>query len=243
MVRIVAAAIGLIFVSGAQAQDLAQPHFTPQDSWVYHQKIQKGDKVNENDVELSVVRSDSEDLLIGVKAAGSPRPPVESMYKPDWAKFRGVNGVETVTLRPLAFPLALGKTWTVSYVENNPNPQLVREAVDVVYKVAAWEDVTTPAGAFKTLRIEGKGNWIADMLPRIQTNAVVAKQGAAVAQSTQNVVQGAQKITGRIYHVVWYAPEVKRWVKSQDENFNSSGQASSREETELTAFHLGSAAP
>jgi hypothetical protein len=243
MIRITAAAIGLIIVSGARAQDLGQPRFTPQDSWVYHQKIQKGDKVNENDVELSVVRSDSEDLLIGVKAAGSPRPPVESMYKPDWAKFRGVNGVETVTLRPLAFPLALGKTWTVSYVENNPNPQLVREAVDVVYKVAAWEDVTTPAGAFKTLRIEGKGNWIADSVPRTQTNAVAANLGGAVAQSSQNIVQAAQKTTGRIYRVVWYAPEVKRWVKSRDETFNSSGQATDNEETELTAFHLAPATP
>jgi hypothetical protein len=243
MMRIVAAAIGLIFVSGAQAQDLAQPHFTPQDSWVYHQKVQRGDKIDESDVELSVVRSDNEDLLIGVKAAGSPKAPVESMFKPDWARFRGVNGVETVTTRPLSFPLALNKTWTVSYVENNPNPQVAREAIDVVYKVAGWEDVTTPAGAFKTLRIEGKGNWVADTQQRVQTNALVAKQGTAVAQSSQNVVQAAQKTTGRIYRVVWYAPEVKRWVRSRDETFTSAGLASVREETELTAFHLAPAAP
>ena len=244
MIRItVAAAIGFIVVSGAQAQDLGQPHFTAQDSWVYHQKIQKGDRVDESDVELSVVRSDGEDLLTAVKAAGSPRPAVETMFKPDWAKFRGVNGVETVINRPLVFPLALGKTWTVSYVENNPNPQHVREAFDVAYKVAAWEDMTTPAGSFKTLRIEGKGNWVADVQQRVQTNAVVANHGAAVAQSSQNVIQGAQRATGRVYHVVWYAPEVKRWVKSRDETFDSSGQASEREESELTAFHLAPATP
>jgi hypothetical protein len=213
MIRITAAAIGLVLVSGAQAEDLAQPRFTPGDSWVYHQKIQKGDRVIESDAELSVVRSDSEDLLVGVKAAGSPKPAVEVMFKPDWAKFRGVNGAETVVGRPLAFPLALGKTWTVSYVENNPNPQHIREAFDVAYKVAGWEDVTTPAGTFKTLRVEGKGNWVADVQQRIQTNAVVAKLGAGVAQSSQNIVQGGQRATGRVYHVVWYAPEVKRWVK------------------------------
>lgn len=243
MIRILAAAIGLSIVSSAQAQDLGQPRFTPQDTWAYHQKVQKGDKVVESDVELSVIRSDSEDLLINIKPVGSPRPPIESMYKPDWAKFRGVNGVETVTSRPLAFPLALGKTWTVSYAENNPNPQHVREAVDILYKVAGWEDVTTSAGVFKTLRIEGKGNWVADIQQRIQTNAVVAKEGAAVAQSSQNVVQGARKATGRIYRVVWYAPEVKRWVKSQDETFSSSGLASEHEESELTAFHLAPATP
>jgi hypothetical protein len=243
MIRIMAAAVGFVVVSGAQAQELGQPHFTPQDSWIYHQKMQKGDRVVESDAELSVVRSDGEDLLAAVKPVGSPRPAVESMFKPDWAKFRGVNGVETVTNRPLAFPLALGKTWTVSYIENNPNPQHVREAFDIVYKVAGWEDVATPAGTFKTLRVEGKGTWIADIQQRIQTNAVVAKQGEAVAQSSQNVVQGAQRATGRVYHVVWYAPEVKRWVKSRDETFDSSGQASEREESELTAFHLAPATP
>jgi hypothetical protein len=243
MIRFTAAAFGLVIVGGAHAEELGQPHFAPQDSWVYHQQIQHGDRIDESDVELSVLRSDAEDLLVAVKPAGSPRAAVETMFKPDWSKFRGVNGVETVTLRPLSFPLALGKSWTLSYVENNPNPQHVRETVDVVYKVSGWEDVTTPAGAFKTLRIEGKWSWIADIQQRVQTNALVAQRNGALAQSSQNVVQGAQRSTGRVYHVVWYAPEVKRWVKSRDETFNSSGVASEREETELTAFHLAPATP
>jgi hypothetical protein len=238
MFRIFLAAVSMSFIAGAEAQDLKLPKFTSEDSWIYHQASQKGDKTEANDVEISVVRSDDQDLLVSAKTVGSTRSPVEIMFKPDWAKFRSVNGVETVVSRPLAFPLALGKTWNVNYEENNPNPRHVREEFDVSYRVVGWEDVTTPAGAFKALKIEGKGNWVADSPARVQTNSVVAKQGAAVAQSSQNVVQGPQRATGRIYHVVWYAPEVKRWVKSRDETLASTGQVSESEEAELSAFHL-----
>jgi hypothetical protein len=243
MFRMLLAAVGVLSVTSAQAQDLKLPTFSPEDSWIYHQTIQKGDKVEANNAEISVVRSDDQDLLVSVKAVGSTRPPVEVMFKPDWAKFRSVNGVETVVSRPLAFPLTLGKSWNVNYTENNPNPRHVREEIDITYKVVGWEDVTTPAGAFKALKIEGKGNWVADSPARVQTNSVLAKQGVAVAQSSQNVVQGPQRTTGRIYRVVWYVPEVKRWVKSRDETLAASGQVSDSEESELATFHLPPAAP
>jgi hypothetical protein len=243
MFRILFAAISGSLVTGAAAQDLKLPKFAPEDSWVYHQAIQKGDKTEANDTEVSVVRSDDQDLLVRIKAVGSTRPPVEMMFKPDWAKFRSVNGVETIVNRPLAFPLALGKSWIVNYEENNPDPRFVRQEIEITYKVVGWEDLTTPAGAFKALKIEGKGNWVADSPARVQTNSVLAKQGVAVAQSTQNVVQGPRRATGRMYHVVWYVPEVKRWVKSRDETLSSSGQVSDSEEAELTAFHVAPASP
>jgi hypothetical protein len=241
MLRIPLAAISVLFITGAEAQNLNLPKFVAEDSWVYHETGQKGDSTEANDSELSVVRSDDQDLLVSIKVVGSVRPPVEMMFKPDWARFRGVNGVETVVSRPLAFPLALGKSWNVNYVENNPNPRHLRETFDIAYKAIGWEDVTTPAGAFKALKIEGKGNWVADTAPRVQTNSVVAQQGATVGRSSQNVIQGPQRATGRIYQVVWYVPEVKRWVKSRDETLSSTGQVSESSEAELTAFHLAPA--
>jgi hypothetical protein len=243
MFRMLLAAVGALFVVSAQAQDLKLPKFSPEDSWIYHQTIQKGDKTETNDAEISVVRSDDQDLLVSVKAVGSTRPPAETMFKPDWARFRSVNGVETVVSRPLAFPLALGKSWNINYTENNPNPRHVREEIDITYKVVGWEDVTTPAGAFKALKIEGKGNWVADSPARVQTNSVLAKQGVGLAQSSQNVVQGPQRATGRIYRVVWYVPEVKRWVKSRDETLAASGQVSDTEESELATFNVPPTSP
>ncbi len=243
MIRTMVAAISVAFMTCAEARNLNLPIFTFLDSWIYHETIQKGDKAEEKDLEISVVRADSQDLLVSIRPVGSERPPVEAMFKPDWAKFRGVNGVETVVNRPLAFPLALGKTWNVSYVEINPNPRHAREAIEIVYKVVGWEDVTTPAGAFKALKIEGKGNWVADIPARVQNNVAQAKQGAVMAQSSQSVVQGAQRTSGRIFRVVWYAPEVKRWVKSNDETYNSTGVVSEREDAELSAFHIAPPAP
>jgi hypothetical protein len=247
MYRMTLAAISLLLITRVEAQDLKQdlnlPKFAPEDSWVYHETIQKGDNTQERDTEASVIRADNQDLLVGIKAVGSTRSPVEVMFKPDWAKFRSVNGVETIVSRPLAFPLALGKSWNVNYAEINPNPQHAREEIDIAYKVVGWEDVKTPAGAFKALRIEGKGNWVADLVAHVQTNALVARQGAAVAQSTQNVVQGARRATGRIYRVVWYVPEVKRWVKSSDQTLSSTGQVSDSVDTELTAYHVAPASP
>ena len=84
------------------------------------------------------------------------------MFKPDWAKFRGLNGVETVVNRPLAFPLALGKSWNVNYAENNPNPRFVRE-IDRHHLQSRSDggDLDERASApFKALKIEGKGNWV-----------------------------------------------------------------------------------
>jgi hypothetical protein len=237
------AAISALFITGAEAQDLNQPKFMPEDSWVYHQTVLKGDKTEVNDTEISVVRADSQDLLVSIRGVGSTRSPSEMMFKPDWANFRGLNGVETVVSRPLAFPLALGKSWSVNYTENNPSPRYVRETTDITYKVAGWEDLTTPAGAFKALRIEGKGNWVADTPERVQSNSVSAKQGVAMAQSSQNLVQGPQRVGGRLYRVVWYVPEVKRWVKLRYETFTSTGHVDYSEEDELTAFHGAPASP
>ncbi len=130
---------------------------------------------------MSVIRADSEDLLVGAKGFGSARAPVESMYKPDWAKFRGVNGLEKIVNRPLAFPLALGKSGNAGHFEIDPNPRHAREAFDIAYKVAGWEVVTTPAGEFKTRRIERTGNRVADIAPRVQTSAVVASHSEALS--------------------------------------------------------------
>jgi hypothetical protein len=243
MIRVLISGIGLLFAASVQAEDLKLPKFASDDSWIYHQTLQKGDKSETNDVEISVVRSDDQDLLVRIKAVGSTRSPVEMMFKPDWAKFRSVNGVETIVSRPLAFPLALGKTWNVNYEENNPNPIHAREEFDIAYKVVGWEDVKTPAGSFKALRIEGKGNWVADIPQRVRTNAVLSKQGVAIAQSSQNIVQGPQRATGRLYRVVWYVPEIKRWVRSRDETLAANGEVSEANEAELTAFHAAAGSP
>ena len=87
MFRTMVAAISVAFMTRAEAQNPNLSIFTPQDSWIYHETIQKGDKAEEKDLEISVVRAGSQSLLVSIKPVGSERPPVEAMFKPDWAKF------------------------------------------------------------------------------------------------------------------------------------------------------------
>jgi hypothetical protein len=45
--------------------------------------------------------------------------------------------------------------------------------------------------------------------------------------------------TGRTYKAFWYAPEVKRWVKSVEEYYGSGGVRNESYTTELESFKPG----
>lgn len=232
-----AAPVFFAWATAARAGDLDQPQFAEQDAWVYHFKEEKGGNIKEEDVDIAIVRTEGDEILASFKPVGSTHAPRERMFKSDWAVFRGINGVETITSRPLSFPLAIGKTWRVDYTEENPSAQHAREHFEIPYRVIGWEQVTTPAGKFKALKIEAKGSWTADVMPRTQTNSTVVQNMGQRALLTQNSVQAARRVEGRIYKEFWYVPDKKRWVKSLEEIYGSDGALSQREESELTAFH------
>lgn len=226
-----------VLTSSASAGDLDQPQFAEQDAWVYHFKLEKGGNIKEEDVDVAIVRTEGDEILASFKPVSSTHAPNEHMFKSDWAAFRGINGVETITNRPLSFPLAIGKTWRVDYTEENPNAQLARERFEIPYRVIGWEQIATPAGKFKALKIEAKGSWTADVMPRSQTNSKVVENMGQRSLQTQNAVQAARRVEGRIYKVFWYVPDKKRWAKSLEEIYGPDGSLTQREETELTAFH------
>jgi hypothetical protein len=226
---------GLIVV--AHAGELDQPHISDRDSWVYHIKITKGGDIKEMDSELSVLRTDGDEILLSTKIVGSPEAPREQMVKADWSRFRSINGVETVVNRPFAFPLTVGKNWRIDYTENNPSPQHLRERMEIPYRVTGWEDVTTRAGSFKALRIEAKGVWRALLPQKTLANSSVVQNNGQRMVLTQQAVQGAREAEGKLYKVFWYVPQEKRWVKSLEEMYSSNGELTEREESELTAFH------
>jgi hypothetical protein len=185
--------------NGVFAAELDQPQFSEQDAWVYHYKTEKGGSIEESDVDVSIIRSDGDEILVGFKVVGSTHPPREIMYKSDWSHSRGINGAETLVERPFAFPLAIGKAWRVEYTEDNPNVQHAREHLEIPYRVVGWEDVKTAAGKFKALKIEAKGSWTADVLPRTQSNAAIVQNNGQRTLLTQNNVQAARRAEGRIY--------------------------------------------
>jgi hypothetical protein len=125
----------------------------------------------------------------------------------------------------------VGKTWRTEYTEVNPNPQKLRETDVYPFKVVGWEDIEVPAGKFHALKIESDGRWTADLSQRLMNSAVTA-------QTTENRVVPIVRASGRYYKCFWYVPEVKRWVKSTEENYSSDGSLNNVVSDELESFHI-----
>lgn len=60
-------------------------------------------------------------------------------------------------LQRLQFPLAVGNRWESAYRFENPACGTMDAKLS--FKVAGWDDVTTPAGKFRAMRIESDGRW------------------------------------------------------------------------------------
>jgi hypothetical protein len=241
MRMLLTAAFLLALAPNAYAAAVPQPIFTPNDSWSYHVSVQKNGRQSDLHVTVSVMRIGSDSVVVTEKTDVNPDRVQSMMLGLDWSRRRSVNGQEITVNQPFSFPLDVGKTWRLEYTEQNPSPQKLRETDTLPYKVVGWEEVTVPAGKFRALKIESDGRWTADVPPRVLNGALVARQGSVVSQTTESrVVQGV-RVSGRYYKCSWYVPEVKRWVKSTEENYNSNGSLNEVVMDELESFDVGGA--
>jgi hypothetical protein len=225
--------------AGARAESIPQPTLNPHDSWSYHVTVQTRGVLKDGHITVSVTRVEPDGVLVSQKSAAAPDRVESSMFGLDWSKRRSVNGQETTVNRPFAFPLEAGKSWRVEYTEQNPNPQKLRETDVLPYKVVGWEDVTVPAGKFHALKIESVGRWTADISPRVVNNAAVAPWGGVATQSAESRIDKGLRVSGRYYKCFWYVPEVKRWVKSIEENYSANDTLSQSVTNELENYDLG----
>jgi len=85
----------------------------------------------------------------------------------------------------LKFPLQVGATYKVVYDLKRPRQGPFHVKHDRMAKVMGWEEVEVPAGKFRALKVEIEGTY-----QRVDTS-----------------------ISGTAKNVIWYVPEVKRWVK------------------------------
>jgi hypothetical protein len=175
-------------------------------------------------------------IFVTSKTVGSTQPPRDSFLGLDWSRVRDVNGKETVVNRPLAFPLSERKTWEVAYSEDNPNKKHKSEKFDSHYTVLGYEEIDVPAGKFRALKIEAEGQWLAEIAPgqSVVQAAQTGQGGASAATQVENTAE--HQASGRLYKAFWYAPEIKRWVKSVEEFYSSSGVRSERHTQELESF-------
>jgi len=85
----------------------------------------------------------------------------------------------------MKFPLSVGATYDVAYEMALPKQGAWRVRHERKVRVIGWEDVIVPAGKFRALKIEAAGSF-----QRLETS-----------------------VAGPARNVIWYVPQVKRWVK------------------------------
>jgi hypothetical protein len=229
--------LGVMLSSNAAAQDLALPDIKPGDAWTYLTTTQlRAKPVDRSQEEFSVSGVTDSSIHCSVKKGGSKQPPGDLYSGRDWSRVRAVNGVDTVVNRPLSFPLSIGKTWDLEYTEQQPNKNHRWEKFSNKYVVVGFDSVEVPAGKFKALKIEVKGQWTAELASdktEVQRSISFRNGSAVVTQSTQSV---PRVVSGEMRKAIWYAPEVKRWVKTVEEYDASGGGVNERHITELLSY-------
>jgi hypothetical protein len=224
----------------ALAQTVAPPVLQPQDTWKYRRTTEtRPDTWRQVHFEGTVLRNSTSTMLIQNKEVDSPNPPREILIGSDWSSFRSLGGKETVVHRPFTFPMSVGKTWDLEFTDDHPgNKSHKSETRRLKYRVVGWEDVEVPAGKFKALKIEAEGSWSGEIAP--QTTASASSQAGALGTTAvvQTVNVKAETVTGRLYQAYWYAPEVKREVKSVEENYDTNGIRTARFTNDLESYKV-----
>lgn len=221
----------------ASAQSTPAPVLKPGDTWTYVNTVETGPNGwRQTRDQISIQRTTSDHIYLETQPSGGTQAPRELIVGADWSRSRSVNGTDTVIGRPLAFPLSVGKTWTVKYSESHPSPQLTSRAFDTHYKVVGPEAVTVPGGKFDAIKIEAEGTWTAETAPRQSVTSGMSHDSSGSTMIMQNRNGAPVELTGRTYKAFWYAPAVGRWVKSVEEEYDTAGVRSARYSSELASY-------
>lgn len=201
---------------------IAAPDLKPGDSWVFDRSSERGTSgFSDQHLDLKVEHVGVDTMVVGIKLEGSPTDFEDHFMGVDWSQRRLIDGQQTMTARPFAFPMEVGKTWTTDYVDPTRHGLQVSAAHHATYKATGWEDVTTPAGTFHAMRIEG------DDKVKVEFMAANAAIGGAVSTADGATVIAKTNKAGphteymEVFSTFDYAPAVKYWVKAVDEDYNS----------------------
>lgn len=227
--------------TSAAAQAVDRPEIRAGDTWVYRTTEEKGPSGwNQTHDELMVTRVTASAIYVTVRPSGSTQAPKEVFMGKDWSRIRDVNGKETMVAQPMQFPLSPGKSWIVKFTEDNPSKTFRTETWDNNYQVVGYEDVEVPGGKYRALKIEAEGRWSGVLAPAETVVQGAEAHETSTTVSTQVQKTSAREVSGRLYKAFWYAPEVKRWVKSVEEDYSNGGVRNVRRTMELESYRPAS---
>ncbi len=233
-----AAALLLVLPSVCAAQTdapVAKPDVKVGDRWTYRRMdYWKNAETSTYDLRVTFVNEKSI-LAIATEQGGREN---DASYTAEWnatvsAFDQSVVSPDTGLLR---FPLRAGGSHTTGFRLDSTRREgesgartiegVSTSKFDYTVKVIGWEEVVVPAGRFRALRVEAEGSMLR------QQGVVWAGSGALV--------------TGFARAVIWYVPELRRWVKYvYEDSLRSSASsipnlltANDRLGEELVAFKL-----
>jgi len=180
----------------AQAQDaVPRPDVKPGDTWTYRRVEYDTNTVS--GVFSSEVTFANERVIqmVGHRAGGEKE--VDIAFTAEWNQLASANnGIFEPHQDLFRFPLQPGNTHDARYEVRFPKQGAYHVRHERRVRVVGWEEVTVPAGRFRALRIESEGTF-----QRLDTT-----------------------LTGTAKDVMWYVPQVKRYVKWTFENANPRGR-------------------
>jgi len=105
-----------------------------------------------------------------------------------------------------SFPLSEGKKWTAKY---GVKTDVWEASYTADAAVVGWEKVTVAAGTFDAIKIVNKVKWKGDRTDKaIEDTHLRTADVGGISKSTLKYYEGEGELT------LWYAPEVKTFVKS-----------------------------
>jgi hypothetical protein len=181
-----AAAAFFVFVAAAHAQGdvpVQRPQVHAGDSWTYRYTLYAPTN-RTTIVDSQVTYADDRVIhLVANDVAGVKD--TDLTYTSDWNLVASRRtGIYEPNSGMLKFPLRPGDSWPSRYRITFPREDYFTEQ-DRIARVEGWEDVQVPAGKFHALKV--------------------------VAQGSSK--RSDRPLLGSVREVMWYAPEVKRYVK------------------------------
>ena len=219
---------------------VATPAFKTGDAWVFEKTTEKGQAgFSTERYDLAVERVDGDTMVVGVKRDGAPTGYQDQILGSDWSRRLLMNGQETVTNRPFAFPMSVGQTWTLDWTDPTRRGNVLSAHYQKTCTVMGWEDVTVLAGTFHALKTVCKGvDELQVEVPAQAVGGVVAGSGGST--SVAHAQKGGRgTVTHVIYNETFYVPEIRYYVKAVDETYNRDNMRLSRATDVLTSFKPG----
>ena len=176
------------------AQAVPRPEVKVDDSWTYRRMDYDANQPRGLYTMRAVFAERG--VIQMVSTYGRKEGEVDTTYTADWNAVTTVGRVFNPHTGWFRFPLQVGDSYKASFETIVPKKEAnSRHQRDV--KVVGWEEITVPAGRFRALKIVSEGHF----------------------QRIDNT-----RISGTSRNVIWYVPEVKRWVKITLENRPQTGR-------------------